>query len=503
MNKLEQYTYQELNYSTYQNKLNQLLKNEQLIALGLKKTTLAKTTYGYDIDLLTIGHGSKELFLVGGTHGSEVIGTDFLLQLIETLPTLENFDKDSLKLQIISLQNPEGFDISTNTYTQLNNQSFQPKAYQYYLTYRTDSLITLSLNALNNFITTYYQQHITITNPDHFLTNLKSFFQTNPHWQRLATANVMPNINIFYHYLNQITHCHDELDLKIKLLTICDQTINQLDLNSIFDRFLLHFLTLFKNSLTTTNFWTPIPPEKITKLYQQTFSNSNFNHLQSIPLTTNIKNIYQHHNHPKGSQIIHDATGTGINLNANTPLNPGINAINQQQTIYGPNPKNNIQNYQPGPLGTPCLSSTAFSYSLENQVLKNLLQTSYLNDNYLATLLFHGTGGLIFYKPHAPLMKEETYQNFYHYNQELATIYHQYTNYTILEQSDTTGFGDYLRRTYPGVLLIELSKMGGNPLGPYGDKNNIYQVFNDNTQALNALFNYFTKTKTKRKKGKN
>ena len=45
--------------------------------------------------------------------------------------------------------------------------------------------------------------------------------------------------------------------------------------------------------------------------------------------------------------------------------------------------------------------------------------------------------------------------------------------------------------TFPGVLMIELSKMGGNPIGPYGDTNNIYNVFHDNIDAINMLIKYF------------
>jgi hypothetical protein len=59
--------------------------------------------------------------------------------------------------------------------------------------------------------------------------------------------------------------------------------------------------------------------------------------------------------------------------------------------------------------------------------------------------------------------------------------------------SDTTGFGDELRRTYPGVLLIELSKMGGNPLAPYGDKENIYNVMTTNQMAVKNLIGYLEK----------
>ena len=62
-----------------------------------------------------------------------------------------------------------------------------------------------------------------------------------------------------------------------------------------------------------------------------------------------------------------------------------------------------------------------------------------------------------------------------------------------MEDADTSGYGDLLRRTFPGVLLIELSKMGGNPIAPYGDKNNIYNTFRDNLIAVDNLFGYLKK----------
>ena len=100
-------------------------------------------------------------------------------------------------------------------------------------------------------------------------------------------------------------------------------------------------------------------------------------------------------------------------------------------------------------------------------------------------------------------MKKEAYFDFYQYNQTLAEIYERSTNYQILEESSTTGYGDYLRRTYPGVLLIELSKMGGNPLGPYGDKSNTIRVFEENNAAINEVFHYLKKEKRKIKRKDN
>ena len=48
-----------------------------------------------------------------------------------------------------------------------------------------------------------------------------------------------------------------------------------------------------------------------------------------------------------------------------------------------------------------------------------------------------------------------------------------------------SGCGDLLRSVYPGVILVELSKMGGNPIAPYGDIfGNYRNVINDNLKAF-------------------
>ena len=39
-----------------------------------------------------------------------------------------------------------------------------------------------------------------------------------------------------------------------------------------------------------------------------------------------------------------------------------------------------------------------------------------------------------------------------------------------------TGVGDLLRKKYTASFILELSKMGGNPIGPYGDKNGNYML---------------------------
>lgn len=490
---MDKYHYQKLNYATYQQILSTLLAKKELQAMGIQKKILAFTPYGYPIDCLEIGKGEKELFLVAGTHGSEIIGIDFILNFLNQLPEQTEFNPNLFKLIILPIQNPEGFDISSNTLKEIPEQAFQEKSYEYYLRYRTDSMSLYAIKDLETMLVNLESQSELAT-PNTILRQLKSFIKENTHWQKLSEARAIPNISIFNQKVNTIPSVETYQELQLYLLTACNQTIEQLKSNNIHDQFLYLFINELKSHLTNhQQIWQQLENNKQKKLYQQMFEKTTFEGLQNPNLTIDTQNIYKTFNHPLGSQIGHDATGIGINLNANNPLNPGIQARKENSIIYGPFVKSNIKNYSPGPLGTPSQDINNFTYAIENQVLENLIKKSYESNKYLATILYHGTGGAIFYKPYEPLMEPNNYQEYKQYNEELATIYQTQTSYKLLEESSTTGYGDYLRRTYPGVLLIELSKMGGNPIGPYGDINNIYRVFEHNTAALNNLFGYFQK----------
>ncbi len=485
--KIDEYNYEKINYQKYQKRLQELLNSDKLKNLGIKKQVLGKTEYNYDIDCLTIGNGKKELFIVGGTHGSEVISVDFILTLIENLPTISNFNPNEFKLIIIPLQNPEGFDISSNTFNQINEEEFKNKSYEYYLRYRTDSIIIYAIRDLNILMNKIKDNKVT---PTLFLKLLKEFINTNINWKKLSDERVLPNIKIFNNNINNINNINTYKDIQIELLNACNNTINKLS-NEIKDEFLKLFITELKESFANEELWKDISKENQMKLYQNMFKSATFAGLKDKKLIKDIEKIYEKYNHPKGSWIGHDSTGIGINLNANHPLSPGITSTKQGEIIYGPFVKDNIKNYFPGPLGTPAKDVYNFTYAKENQVLEKLIKDSYTSGNYLATILYHGTGGMIFYKPYQNLMTDKKYYEYLEYNEKLAEIYHNSTNYKLLDSSSKTGYGDYLRRTYPGVLLVELSKMGGNPIGPYGDTNNIYNVFHDNIDAINMLIKYF------------
>ena len=103
--------------------------------------------------------------------------------------------------------------------------------------------------------------------------------------------------------------------------------------------------------------------------------------------------------------------------------------------------------------------------------------------------------------PHEPLMPKETYDEFVDYNKKLVEAYNNgivqsgNAQYKPQNESDTTGFGDELSRTFKGVLMVELSRMGGNPIAPYGDRDNINRTISENIRALNSVFKHFNKGK--------
>ena len=499
MKNIENIKYEKLNFTNYQNRIKNLFKNEKLLKLGLKKTTLTKTEYGYNLDCITIGYGNNDLFIVAGTHGSEIISIDFVTQLIEKIDTLNNFDPNIFKINIIPIQNPEGFDISSTTFNNIDDDDYEESSYEYYLRYRTDNLIINTIKDLDSFLNNFINNQ-NIINPNEFLNKLKLFIKVNKKLKLLEKNNAIPKIKIFNNLLLELPKQNSFSELKINLLNICDTTISKLNSNNLQDMFLKLFLLELKKYFSNKALWESIENNKQIRLYQKMFAEYKIKDLQSPLLEKDINKMYKLYKLPNGSQITHDATGIGINLNANNKFNPGILAAKTKTMIWGPAPKNNIQNYTPGPIGTATYDPNNFKYAKENKALYKLIENSYQKGTYLMTLLYHGTGGLIYYKPYQDMMNDNTYNKYYDYNKTLANIYSRKTNYTILEESGKTGYGDLLRRTYPGVLLIELSKMGGNPIGPYGDYNNIYTTINDNLNAIDNILKYLKQKINKNKK---
>lgn len=230
--------------------------------------------------------------------------------------------------------------------------------------------------------------------------------------------------------------------------------------------------------------------DRSQKLHQKMFEDATY---ECIPeefreLRENIKKIYSNPSIPKGSIIVHRGNGLGQETNRSM-LSKVL--TNVDEDVYGTNRYNNIDTTIPGPLGTIPENENI----IENIFLKHLIDKLYKEGKYCGMLTYHGTGGLIYSKLSNDdeklideLLTDEYIRDKYRMNvinRILTRKYQEDTKYITPNGSEKPGYkivqtpslkdiDEYLRISYPAVLLIELSYMGGNPIGPLGDKDNNY-----------------------------
>lgn len=125
-------------------------KLQDIVEKGIikKEDNLAITKYGLPIEHFTVGEGDKDIVITGATHGSEIITTDFIIKLMESINPENKIWKDILKefkIHFIPMLNPEGYLISTSAIRKLipremSQEDVQKICKQYYLSYREDDV---------------------------------------------------------------------------------------------------------------------------------------------------------------------------------------------------------------------------------------------------------------------------------------------------------------------------------------------------------------------------
>ena len=214
------------------------------------------------------------------------------------------------------------------------------------------------------------------------------------------------------------------------------------------------------------------------KQHQKLFEEINNNSIKGYSiLKDSVGEILIHH--PKGSIIDWASNGNGIDLNANTKIN-----IKKEGTLNKTIAYNNIRADIPSPIGHPGNNqSKNFTQEIEIISLENLLKS--LKNNCVAFLNYHSVGGLIYQRP------ENDDKFITSYNYLLSKFYQEHTiknngNYDIKkgQSGRAISVNDQLRQKYPGNILVELSPMGGNPIGPFGDPNNIKNTIESNIYSF-------------------
>ena len=484
--------YDKLSYDLYNKRLDSFSSDERLRKLGFSRSVLGYTHYGYPIDLISVGFGPRDIFVVGGTHSSEIISVDFVLQLINNLPNFSEFDPNIFTIKFIPIQNPEGFDICTSTFSSIDSIDFQSKSKEYFLRYRTDSLIFKVVNGFNKLFDDCSSASV-------LYDRIRSYINNDINWKNLSDKRAMPNITIFNTLVNSYDGPYDFDSLFQYLCYSCNVTLDKIDTLELHDSFLYFFMNILKDKFVSLY---PINLVKYQKLHQKMFDDVSID-IRSDELKKKMLDVYDLPDNPRGSIVTHDSTGLLINLNANHELNPGISVIKNSEFRYGYGPRSNVRNYYPGPIGLPCSDVNNFEYAVENKLLFDLIKSSYDNGRYFSTFLYHGTGGMIYYNPYDKRMSSTDFNNYFQFNNEIVELYNSgissvsSSGYRKLDDSGDTGYGDMLRRTFPGVLLVELSRMGGNPISPYGDINNINNTMNENFAGFREFLKYYSNQKIK------
>ena len=213
-------------------------------------------------------------------------------------------------------------------------------------------------------------------------------------------------------------------------------------------------------------------------------------------LRESVKEINEKYHHPVGSMIMWRANGSGVELNRNQPFNSDI--VIKEKQEYGSMRYNNILKGVKGPLGASCYDSNRFTYEAENENLFELLDNLYRGGKYCGMLTYHSTWGKVFanpsYQVDESLLDDERRYHITAVNQFLAKEYEKYSGYEMMDSPAFDDTDDVFRILYPGTLLIELSKLDGNPIGPYCDiTGNYNEVMVSNMKATANLVHLLPK----------
>ncbi len=452
--------YEFLNYQKLEKRLNNILNNKQNKFKVIKHDPIGYTSCNFPIEHFSIGHGSKHIIYFAGVHGNEIIGVDFVTTLMHNLALgkedFKSFKESVYTIHFLPLINPEGFYTTTYALTSItdsfNNEELENFCYKYFLSYKNDDILIKNMNDLLKDIC----KRINIL--DHSEDIINNFWHYFRNYEIINKNNI---INFFKLY---------EIDKEI--------------LENFLDELILKY---FKSSLI-----------KLSKEHQNIFKNITLDVIPQINenhqlLKEKLLDIYKNNDFPISTLANFYANSNGVNLNDNNLYYYEIfkNRLTKEKEIYAKGRENNILISIKSPLGMPNYDMhEPFTYEKENLALLNFFDS--LKNNYYLSFNCHGTGGLLYTYP----IYNKEFDNepiALKYVNKINEIYKNILNeditYNIMPKGKLiTGMGDVLREKYPRAYLLELSKMGGNPIGPYGDLTNYKLTMIANmTSLMNIL----------------
>lgn len=456
--------YKILNYDSYHERLNKILNNPNNKYKVIKEENLGYTSCGFPIEHFKIGNGPIHITYMSGAHGNEIIGVDFVTQLMKNLALgngdFESFDSEKFTIDFIPCQNPEGFCTTTYALSQIiegmNNEKIEKFSKEYWQLYRNDD------NNVNKVNKVLYSVFDVLNLPIQKIDLNRQFWKENA--KNPIDAETIIN---FY----------------TKNYNISKENI----ISIVYENWKLNFgdAISFNNKREHTEVFKDVDLKKFPETTEA-----------HVKLKNKLLRMYENNKFPMGTLANFFANSDGINLNDNNPNFYKIMSerIKNEEEVYGNSRDNHIIRSIPGPLGLPNYDmSKDFEYSPENMAVMKYIEKQCEFGEYFAFFNCHGTGGMLYAYPYIDdeeLSKENDTRNFNfyincriatEYTKKIGNVYEEFTGkndpYKVMSRPhEITGFGDVLRKKYVASFLLELSKMGGNPIACYGDRKDNYEL---------------------------
>ncbi len=176
------------------------------------------------------------------------------------------------------------------------------------------------------------------------------------------------------------------------------------------------------------------------------------------------------------------SNGKGIDINSNSIHEFRNMKRLRNKSKYGRLRYNDIPVNKPSPHGFP--GDEVFDKRCpENLALYNFVNKIYSRRNLKLFISYHSTGGEIYGYPNTKLATQNQYTTILHG----LNCYSQLTNYTPINENLKYGVMDYYRISLENTvtLTVELSKLNGNPIGPFSNLYSLSKEFSDN---INSIF---------------
>lgn len=288
---------------------------------------------------------------------------------------------------------------------------------------------------------------------------------------------ILEDSNKYVKYLNDYTfHIIPILNPEGYVISSSQVIYNVKDMDTLtFQKYCKKFRTLYDQD--DLNASKGLKSKKLYKTLMKTSSNLIF----PIDLRNSVDKILKDCNLDSSVLPIWSSNGMGIDINANSIHEFDNMKDFKDKSKFGKLRYNDIPVDRPSPHGYP--GDKVFDERCpENLALYNFVNSIYDRGNLKLFISYHSTGAEIYGYPNNKFATKNQYMTILNG----MNYYKVLTNYSLVNEKMKYGVMDYYRIRLENTvtLTVELSRISGNPIGPFSNLKNLNIEFNDNISAI-------------------